>query len=57
MKFLEIVIIAGLIAWGVLAVRSLKKKGACGCGGNCGGCTGCAKAGSCRDCAEKKRES
>lgn len=58
MGFLEIAILVGLIVWGALAVRSLGKKGTCGCGGSCcGGCPGCAQAGSCRDRKYKKRGS
>lgn len=45
---MEIVIIAVLAIWLVLAVRSMKKGRGC-CGGKCSGCSG-----DCRDCNHKK---
>ncbi len=44
---MEIVILAVLVIWLVLAVRSMKKGRDC-CGGKCSGCRG-----SCKDCNHK----
>lgn len=45
---MEIVILAVLVIWLVLAVRSMKKGRGC-CGGKCSGCSK-----DCKDCNHKK---
>ena len=39
MQWLALAILAGIAAWAVLAVRSVKKHP--GCGGDCAHCAGC----------------
>ena len=44
---MEVIIIAVLVIWLVLALRSMKKGRGC-CSGKCSGCSGGCK--DCRDC-------
>lgn len=46
---MEVIIIAVLVIWLVLALRSMKKGRGC-CGGKCSGCSG-----GCKDCRDRKK--
>ena len=36
-----VLVVAALVIWGLLAIRSIRKNKSCGCSGNCGSCSGC----------------
>jgi len=38
---LTYIIIAGVILWGAIALRAIKKGNTGGCSGNCSSCSGC----------------